>query len=237
MVAQIVQDIGRSLYVGRLGSLGTHRAAVAALLVGLDRSFEVIRNGVTTTHEAAVIPAQTEHALEIQGGRLAVLYFEPGRRVAEPFDVASLRRSIEHALERDDLATWNTLLRTAHLEVATAPVERRIARVAAVLADLSAEAVSAEVLAQTADLSVSRLEHLFKAQLGTSLRAYRGWYRMRNATSHLLRGGSLTEAAHAVGFHDSAHFTHAFRQSFGLPPSLAFASGLSGRVIERGTLR
>jgi AraC-like DNA-binding protein len=230
-MAQIVLDASRGLYVGNLGSLGPHRAVVAALLVGLDRPFEVIRDGVTMVLEATVIPPLTEHELEIHGGRLAALYFEPGCRVSDRFDIAALRRSIEDALAHDELEAWNALLRHAHLEISNAPVERRIARVATRLTGSGDEPVSAEALARIADLSVSRLEHLFKAQLGVPLRAYRGWYRMRLATRHLLGGGSLTDAAHAAGFHDSAHFARAFRHTFGLPPSIAFASGVSGRVI------
>jgi AraC-like DNA-binding protein len=233
VIAQIVLDVGRALYVGRLGSIGRHQAAVAAVLVGLDHPFDVIRDGVTTRTIATTIPARTEHELEIHDGRLAVLYFEPGQEVSDQFDVPLLQRSIEDALVRDDLATWHTVLRTAHVTIMTEPIESRIARVAALVSESPDELIPAEDLAAAAQLSVSRLEHLFKAQLGVPLRAYRGWYRLRLAARHLLQGASLTEAAHAAGFHDSAHFAHAFRQTFGLPPSLIFGSPIAGRVIDR----
>ena len=154
VIAQIVLDVGRALYVGQLGSIGSHQAAAAALLVGLDRSFEVTIDGVTTTHEATLIPARTDHELEFHGGRVAVLYFEPGSQVSERFDLVALRSSIEGALVRDDLSTWNALLRTAHIDVASAPVEPRIARVAAMLTEAPDEPIAAEVLAQSAGLSV-----------------------------------------------------------------------------------
>ena len=45
------------------------------------------------------------------------------------------------------------------------------------------------------------------------------WLRLQRAAHCIQRGASLTEAAHAGGFTDSAHLSHAFRRSFGLTPS------------------
>ena len=224
-------DVGRALYVGPLATVPLHQAAVAALLVGFDRRFELIIDGVTTTHDATIVPARTEHALEFHGGRVAVLYFEPGASLPASIDAKALMQLIDLALTENTEASWNNLLRAAQLEVAIGPVEPRIARVAALLQQAPDESVPAQTLAEGAELSVSRLEHLFTAQLGVPLRAYRGWYRMRLAAQHLLRKATLTEAAHAAGFHDSAHFTHTFKDTFGLPPSFIFTDALIGRVI------
>ncbi len=231
MPAHLILDVGRALYVGPLSSVPLHQAAAAALLVGLDRSFELIIDKVTTTHDVTVVPARTEHALEFHGGRVAVLYFEVGESLPASLDAKALKRWVETALTRDDLETWNALLNAAQLSMPTQPLEPRIARIAAQLSQAPDEIVPAQALADAVELSVSRLEHLFTAQLGVPLRAYRGWFRMRLAAQHLLRGVSLTEAAHAAGFHDSSHFTHAFRDTFGLPPSFVFTDGLRGRVI------
>lgn len=229
MSAQIVLDVGRSLFVGPLDSVPRHAAAVDAVLVGLERPFELIVGGAVRTCEAVVVPARTEHALEFHGGRVAVLYVEPGCQVGHELDAAALRSSVDAALVRGDPSSWQQLLAAAQLEVATGPIDARVARVASLLSEAPDESLSADVLAARVRLSVSRLEHLFKAQLGVPLRAYRGWYRMRLAAERVLAGASLTEAAHAAGFYDSAHFNHAFRQTFGLKPSLIFRADLARR--------
>jgi len=49
--------------------------------------------------------------------------------------------------------------------------------------------------------------------------------------AHALEGASLTEAAHAAGFFDSAHFSRTFRQTFGFAPSTVLGATLRGRVL------
>jgi len=225
-------DVGRTLYVGPLGSVTSHQAAVTAVLVALDRPFEVTIDGVTATTESAVVPARTVHTLEIQGGRLAVLYLDPGMPPPAGLAVVDLRRAVGDALRHDSVESWRALLQVAQLEGAHRSMDPRVRTVAARLQTTPDVSSTAEELADSVGLSVSRLEHLFRGECGVPLRGYRGWYRMRRAAQHLLTGSSVTEAAHAAGFHDSAHYSNRFRQTFGVPPSLIFSRSLSGRVFE-----
>lgn len=66
-------------------------------------------------------------------------------------------------------------------------------------------------------LSPSRLRHLFVEQTGLAYKTYLLWLRMVRALEVYATGTSLTEAAHAAGFADSAHFSRIFKRSFGLP--------------------
>jgi AraC-like DNA-binding protein len=60
--------------------------------------------------------------------------------------------------------------------------------------------------------------HLFRDQVGISLRAYRSWVRFLLAAEALRDGASLTDAAHRAGFADVAHLHRTFRHHFGLQP-------------------
>jgi AraC family transcriptional regulator len=66
-------------------------------------------------------------------------------------------------------------------------------------------------------LSPSRLRHLFVEQTGLAYKTYLLWLRMVRALDVYSTGASLTEAAHAAGSADSAHFSRIFKRSFGLP--------------------
>lgn len=66
-------------------------------------------------------------------------------------------------------------------------------------------------------LSPSRLRHLFVEQTGLAFKTYVLWLRLVKAVTVYSEGRSLTEAAHAAGFSDSAHFSRIFRRTFGLP--------------------
>ena len=66
-------------------------------------------------------------------------------------------------------------------------------------------------------LSPSRLRHLFVEQTGLAFKTYVLWLRLVRALQVYAQGRNLTEAAHAAGFADSAHFSRAFKRTFGLP--------------------
>jgi AraC-like DNA-binding protein len=66
-------------------------------------------------------------------------------------------------------------------------------------------------------LSPSRLRHLFVEQTGLAYKTYVLWLRLVRALQVYAEGRNLTEAAHAAGFADSAHFSRAFKRNFGLP--------------------
>jgi AraC-like DNA-binding protein len=83
---------------------------------------------------------------------------------------------------------------------------------------------SIERLAQLSGLSARQLRHCFTQELGINPSAYRRWRRLRQAFSAVERGATLTEAALAGGFADSAHFSRVFQAQFGMAPSQAFSS-------------
>jgi AraC family transcriptional regulator len=73
--------------------------------------------------------------------------------------------------------------------------------------------------------SPSRLAHRFRGATGVPLGHFILWRRLRAATETAMRGLSLTEAAHAAGFADSAHLSRTFRAMFGINPFLLFKRG------------
>jgi AraC-like DNA-binding protein len=70
---------------------------------------------------------------------------------------------------------------------------------------------------------------VFTRQVGAPFRRYRAWNRMRMAISQVVEGANLTEAAHAAGFSDSAHFSHDYRRTFGAAPSLTLRNKALGK--------
>jgi len=81
------------------------------------------------------------------------------------------------------------------------------------------EVLSLEKLANIAGLSPSRLMHVFTESVGVPLRPYVLWLRLQRACGELMRGASVTVAAHGAGFSDAAHMTRTFRRMLGTTPS------------------
>lgn len=94
-------------------------------------------------------------------------------------------------------------------------------RLQTVLAAVRESIHGRQYLAKLVHLSPTRFSHWFVEQTGLPLRSYRKWSRLVAALQHISAGRSLTEAAHAAGFADAAHFSRTFRNLFGLDPSSA----------------
>ena len=101
-------------------------------------------------------------------------------------------------------------------------------RVQNVLLALNAQpSLSVSQAAAIVGLSRSRLEHVFKKELGTTIRAYKQERRLARART-LLRDPALRikEVRHLCGIPDASNFTHLFKQHFGITPNIFRTSAI-----------
>jgi AraC-like DNA-binding protein len=105
--------------------------------------------------------------------------------------------------------------------LATGPlyIDPRLARVLQFIKANLTEPVTLDTLAAVANLSVGRLQHLMKQQVGMPVTNYIHWQRIKRAAECAEAGRSLTAAAHEAGFADAAHFSRLFARMFGIAPS------------------
>ena len=78
-------------------------------------------------------------------------------------------------------------------------------------------------LSRQAGLSPRQMRHAFARDVGLPMRAYLRWKRLRRAIDAVEGGASLSAAAAAAGFADSAHLSRVFRSQFGMAPSQALS--------------
>ena len=100
--------------------------------------------------------------------------------------------------------------------------------------------------AKEVHLSESRLDKLFKEQIGVPITKYRLRYRVFIGIIQLALGRSVTDAALAAGFASTAHFSKSFSAINGIPPSATFlkppflsvllAKGVLGMMQEDKTV-
>ncbi|MBH0236351.1 helix-turn-helix transcriptional regulator [Methylobrevis albus] len=237
---------GRTLFVGPLVYNAPHQHGAAVYLSSLGGAFGLGLSGRWIACEAAMIPAGRVHELRLDGEPVMVLYAEPGAGGAEllaslvsqgeDHDGVLVGRSSTRLLarelhERADGPRFAAAALDGLLAFAGERSRRTIcARVAAAARALDrAEHVpGVEHLARAANLSPSRLQHLFKQEIGVSLRRYRTWSRMRRAIAEIVAGANFTTAAHAAGFADQPHFARDFRATFGAPASVSLTRPRSG---------
>jgi AraC-like DNA-binding protein len=231
---------GQALYAGPSLNLAPHSGSVWCFAVGVGGPLAVTTpDGVTRAAGSVLIPPRVRHQLSCNGPGLVSCYLEPTTTRA---DACRDRMShwsgdimVTHPSENDLMFTpaddesacgWLDLAApsTQHF------VDPRIAATARRLRTDPATAVSSAELAADAGLSESRFLHLFRDELGTSLRRYRIWVRLVYAGAAIAAGANLTDAAMKAGFASPSHLADRFKTTFGLSASQLLATGLTVRT-------
>ncbi|WP_114787832.1 AraC family transcriptional regulator [Vibrio tetraodonis] len=82
-----------------------------------------------------------------------------------------------------------------------------------------AQPVKLEELSQLCELSPTQFQRHFKAKVGLTPYAWLSRLRLEYGFKLLKNGVSGTAVAHQIGFYDQAHFSKAFKASYGISPS------------------
>lgn len=98
-------------------------------------------------------------------------------------------------------------------------MDRRIKRVTTVLDQQYQDPPSIEQLAEDVGLSASRLAHLFRDEMGTSIQGYVLERRLQQAAALIVSTHErISQIAYSVGFGDVSNFNHAFKRRFAMSP-------------------
>jgi AraC-like DNA-binding protein len=190
-----------------------------------------------TSYAAAIVAAHQSHAFKARGEFVALIFAEPesreGRVLREryregvaPLDAdalaevaAKLAAAYAEGAADEELATCAravTARLTSIKTLAARPLDKRIERAIELLRQRLDESVTMTEIAEAVHLSPERFRHLFLQETGIRFRPYVRWLRLELAVSSYAVGNSLTEASHAGGFADSAHFSRTFKRMFGM---------------------
>jgi AraC-like DNA-binding protein len=240
---------GGSIFVGTSGVFPVHAHQAIQICFLFDGLIQLRArdDAPWIDYGLAVVPSRQSHGMRgsgVQHG--AVIFVEPetreGRILTEccgAGGIAAVERAlIEPVLPELRAAVRGRRGRKAIVELARRIVqsltrdaepsvisdERIVRAVAYINANLS-QSLTLDQVAAVAHLSPSRFRHLFAEQTGTGLRPYILWRRFVSVWEHTMRGESLSTAAHAAGFADSAHLSRTCRRMMGIPPSLLDVSG------------
>ena len=98
-------------------------------------------------------------------------------------------------------------------------MDRRIKRVRTVLDEQYRDPPSIHELSTMVGLSASRLAHLFRDEVGMSVRSYVVERRLQMASMLIVQTHErISQIAYGVGFNDVSNFNHSFKKRFGMSP-------------------
>ena len=233
---------GGSLWIGLAGEpagFHAHHAVQLALPFSGRVKFQ-IPDSEWMSYEAAIVAAEQPHAFDARGLLMATIFVDPesrdGRRLQAryrepgvmPLKIEAFRTeiaSLATAYERQDSderlteLTCVVIARAAESAVTTTPGDPRVSAAMELIRSRLNESISLASLATAVNLSPDRLRHLFADETGVGLRPYVLWLRLEKSLSAYVAGSTLTDAAYAGGFADSAHFSRTFKKMFGIAPA------------------
>lgn len=244
---------GGALFIGSGGgSIAPHAHYAIQIAIGAPGGLKVQdgRRGEWTPCAGAIVPSRTVHSIDVTACDWStVVFVEPespegkalsarlDRRVQwlPPQSLADHAAKLGHA--------WRATKSAAAVEDAARglvsdlsgtvphlPSDPRVLQAIEYLRSRTDESVTLEELAQAVNLSPSRFRHLFVEETGMALRTYQVWRRLLRVWEFLMQGDTLSNAAHAAGFSDSAHLSRTCKTMFGLAPS---AMQMKGPLSER----
>jgi AraC-like DNA-binding protein len=232
-------DGERSLFAGPLGYNAPHTHSIPVYLAGLYEPFRLRLAGSRWLRcRTAVIPAGTPYELDVGGSPIAVLYLEPsvgraetlmplvrdkeevaGALVGQAGETGALLGLYERMIAAGDAShALDDLIAFAQPKSRRA-IDARVSQAVASLESVQDDRLPIGEVARRVGLSASRFQHIFADEIGVPFRRYRLWHRLRAAIREVAGGANFTNAAHAAGFSDQAHFSNEFRRTFGAPPS------------------
>jgi AraC-like DNA-binding protein len=239
--------VGAGIVLSYAPQVAARRHAHHALQVSLAHHgpFEV-QDRDASWHAAhlALIGSNEPHGFR-SAHPVITIYLEPSRREvpglrarwlgnaglhlqSEPSDLPQLARlslALARGVSPQALLDASTELPRAlgDRDAQTPSGDPRIQRVVALLDAPGQSTLPAQQLAEVAGMSVGRLIHLFKSEVGIPIRRYVLWRRIHTAVRTLLAEPAipLAHAAAEAGFADAAHFTRTFVRMFGHAPSEA----------------
>jgi len=222
---------GVALYIGPITDNSVHRHYALQLTIGAGEDF-LLHTGDSDIETGFHLNAvEQPHALNSQDRPVAILLIEPDSVLGDSVLTCladGLITQIGHDLAavdfptvKDDAPSYlQAVTKAFSVDDRNTPAGNdKLDRVLEFLASHPGEAASARDMAELACLSESRFLHLFSEQVGLPFRRYLKWKRLLEAIKAAGAGMSLTEAAHAAGFSDSAHLSRVFREMFGFAPS------------------
>lgn len=235
---------GGSIWIGIAGEpAGLH--AHHAVQIALPFSAGGVRFQVPSrdwkSYDAAIVAAHQPHAFEARNQFMATIFVEPESREGRALqlrastdgvaalDIASLSdetAALASAYERRDSdGTMMDLARAVIAKIAGSqrppkePADSRVADAIELIRKRLGGSIALDSIAREVHLSPDRFRHLFQEETGVGLRPYVLWLRLETSLAAYVAGSTLTEAAYAGGFADSAHLSRTFKKMFGISPA------------------
>lgn len=244
--AKLFLTNGAALFAGAISDTEPHRHHAIQIVLGFDEAFE-IQFGDRILHSNCVaISSDVVHQFLGKEKPFLFFYAEPEsdfgalmrQNLIPEYDILDDRKGFLESIRKDLLSSGlsidsmkNCLRKALKIKGRMPARDARLTQVLSLIQEKPDRKISVPILANAVALSESHLQHLFKEQIGISMKRYMLWKRMIDGINFAIRGSDLTTAAYEAGFSDAAHMSRTFREMFGINLSKIFEKSRSIQVI------
>ncbi len=230
-------DIRKGIYSFEFNDLNTenHSHPVTEIIIAIEGTFTLsINNQKSENLVFAIIDSNIKHQVFSQSCVVKILMVESNNQeLREFFKKLGIKLPHGYFLKEEFLqkeSLFQDIKLFAQKNNLKDPTDERIKKCLVIIENEEIEyATLISSLTSKVYLSESRLSHLFKEQLGVSLKKYLVWSKLRKAIQlYLSENKNLTETSLQNGFFDQAHFSNSFKNVLGVSPSKAYNS----RIVQ-----
>lgn len=212
-----------------------HSHGMLQLFLSLDNTLEIEVEGERISCRCIVINHNVHHAF-IGDGKLyyslvigMTSKYESGLSehldnntywICDKIGIDSLQKACQKLTENTTKEEYETFLNqlSEYLQITkcSKQYDKRIMELIKVLESCDCSDHTIALFAKKVCLSPSRLAHLFKSEVGISLKSYIGLHQMNKAFEALLSNHSITDAALGAGFDTPSHFATTVKRMTGM---------------------
>ena len=248
---------GLALFIGRSFATDPHKHDCLQLTIDLKSNFYLKdKNRDWQPFSAALIASSHYHQLNSNHSSQLFLYLDPETEYAKKLADKYLQDQPISALDNLSIGNWPHTLAQIITEsnchslhqICMYLLNRAVQSPPSTITDQRVEQVIhliqtsqdfpnnlIQVLAQKIHLSESRLRHLFRAQVGQSLKSFILWTKVLRSLDLLTQGENIKTASYTTGFWDTSHFDKTMKKLLGITPSkvLPFESSFRIKVCSK----
>ena len=224
------------IFFGKNMDTQSHNHHALQISISLKNEIKICCNSTEITGNIILIGADVEHRL-VKGELGLLILVDPESdeayylkkilhkndiSIVEQEKIASIVQPISSVMTNNILYPemerlfYNIIEGITGKKTERSILDKRILRVIDFVNGLEQIKAPIGKLTDIACLSESRLQHLFKEQVGIPIRRYLLWRKLLSAFESISRGSDFTSASIEAGFSDSAHFSRTFKKMFGL---------------------
>jgi AraC-like DNA-binding protein len=234
-VKTTIFDIVKGVYLSEVNEINTemHMHPAVEIIVAKEGTFSIASNTLKLNGlKIAIIKENTLHSLNCSNCRIEILLIERHSKFVKQF-LSELSIHLEDDIFTESELSTSDMISQIIEQIYTKDVQNTYDnRISTILNSLSLNSQSYQYLKENIlksfEISESRLSHLFKEQVGVSIKKYLVWNNLKHSINdYLVEKGDNQDLFDSIidnGFYDQPHFNKSYKSKIGLSPGKVYNS-------------